>query len=153
MDETSIEFENLEDRSYFENLILLNNDFINKDTFEKMFDFRNPVIKRKEFNKVRAERLETLKLSYGLNCMLKLDCCDENSGHAVDHIIPLSTNKLNKEIRNVKPLLGKKVVAQSFGSNNIENLVIACNKCNNHKKHRILSRNKLITIIKEKSSS
>ncbi len=57
-------------------------------------------------------------------------------------MIPLSSNILNKDIHKVKAEKGKKVVAQSFGSNYKDNLLIACEKCNNHKKHRFIRKNK-----------
>ncbi|MBK7431316.1 MAG: HNH endonuclease [Bacteroidetes bacterium] len=49
-----------------------------------------------------------------------------------------------------KPLKGKKVATQSFGSNHIDNLVIACANCNNHKKHRILRRAKFLKNLNER---
>ena len=117
-----------------------------------MFDFRLPATKRKEFNKIRNDRLKQLISIHGLTCMLNLYCCDLNSGTAVDHLIPISTNKLNKELRQLKAEQGRKVITQSLGSNHIDNLVISCNNCNNYKKHRILERNKLIHILKEKKN-
>lgn len=81
-----------------------------------------------------------------------MECCDLDSGIVIDHLIPLSTNKLNKELRNLKPDKFKKVISQSFGSNHMDNLIIACNNCNNHKKHRILDRNKLLEILTEKEN-
>ncbi|MBK6989183.1 MAG: hypothetical protein IPH33_13745 [Bacteroidetes bacterium] len=70
--------------------------------------------------------------------MLNLSMCDISSGIVIDHLIPLSTNQLNKSLRKLAPVKGKKVATQSFGSNHIDNLVIACASCNNHKKHRII---------------
>lgn len=132
-----IEFEHAEDQEYFEN----------------MFDFRIPNIKRKEFNKIRNQRLEKLKHQHGLKCMLNLECCDLESGTAVDHLIPISSNKLNKELRDLKAEKGKKVKTQSFGSNHIDNLIIACSNCNNRKKHRMLDRDKMTSILKEKRTT
>tara|TARA_R110002020_G_scaffold52867_3_gene148301 strand:+ start:103 stop:549 length:447 start_codon:yes stop_codon:yes gene_type:complete len=141
-----IKFEYPEDQLYFEKL-LLHNGFSNIMDFANMFDFRLPEIKRKEFNRIRNNRLEELKSIHGLRCMLNLHCCDLSSGVAVDHLIPISTNKLNKVLRNLKAEKGKKVKTQSFGSNHIDNLVIACNNCNNYKKHRILESNEMIPIL------
>ena len=73
-----------------------------------MFDFRIPEIKRKEFNKIRNQKLESLKAQFGIRCMLSLDVCDLESGIAVDHLIPISSNILNKEIRRLKAEKGKK---------------------------------------------
>jgi 5-methylcytosine-specific restriction endonuclease McrA len=44
----------------------------------------------------------------------------------------------------------RKVKTQSLGSNHIDNLIITCNNCNNHKKHKILDHDRMITILKEK---
>jgi len=73
-----------------------------------------------------------------------------NSSFAIDHIIPLSTNKLNKELRKVKPLPGRKVLTQSFGSNHINNLILACSKCNGYKKHRLLTKDEINKIYNKK---
>lgn len=75
------------------------------------------------------------------------DLCDIERGINVDHLIPLSSNKLNKELRQLKALKGKKVLTQSFGSNNLSNLVLACKKCNSYKKHRFLSKAELKRIL------
>ena len=138
-----------EDQEFFEK-ILLHDNFHDIIDFKEMFDFRNPDIKRKEFNKIRNQKLEILKVKHGLKCMLNFGCCDFESGIAVDHLIPLSTNKLNKELRNMKAIKGKKVKTQSYGSNHLDNLIIACSNCNNHKKHRILDRENIISILREK---
>ncbi|MFB0924597.1 MAG: hypothetical protein QMB65_04845 [Vicingaceae bacterium] len=146
-----IEFQFPEDQKYFEDL-LLNSKAFSISEFRTMFDFRLPDIKRMEFNKLRNQRLKSLKEVHGVRCMLNLDCCDMNSGVAVDHLIPISSNKLNKEIRNLKAEKGKKVKTQSFGSNHFDNLIIVCNKCNNHKKHRILSSEKMRSILHQKNN-
>lgn len=130
------EFEFREDRDYFEKLLCSESQTI--ENFIHLFDFRPVIEKRKEFNKHRNKLKELLISNHGEECMLKLSMCDLSSGIAIDHLIPLSTNQLNKSLRKLKPIKGKKVATQSFGSNHIENLVIACANCNNHKKHRIL---------------
>jgi len=56
----------------------------------------------------------------------------------VDHYIPLSTNELNKKLRNLKAEPGKKVKSQSFGSNDLDNFTLACSRCNGFKKHKII---------------
>jgi 5-methylcytosine-specific restriction endonuclease McrA len=45
---------------------------------------------------------------------------------------------------------GEKVLAQSFGSNHPNNLILACERCNNYKKHRFLSREQLKRILVDK---
>jgi 5-methylcytosine-specific restriction endonuclease McrA len=57
----------------------------------------------------------------------------------LDHLIPLSSNELNKRLRAL-PRVGKaKVARQSFGSNHADNLILACKRCNAFKKHRLLA--------------
>jgi len=107
--------------------------------FVKLFDFSDPSIKRSEFNKKRKDLLKALLEKYGRKCQLKLHKdCSLLKKFDVDHYIPLSTNELNKKLRALKPKEGKKVPSQSFGSNDITNLRIACKKCNAFKKHRII---------------
>ncbi len=135
-------FEFDEDRLYFEKVM-----GVPIKKIETLFDFRDARIKRKEFNRVRNILFQELKKRYGITCMLALTCCNSDSGFVIDHIIPLSTNQLNKELRNIKANTGKKVIAQSFGSNHFDNLVIACNTCNNSKKHKILDAVRLVAIL------
>lgn len=101
-----------------------------------LFDFRDPVTKRQEFNKIRnkvfSERIGLVGNVCELAC--HVDCLGVAS--QIDHLIPLSSNVLNKNIRKLKPEKHKKVRAQSFGSNNSRNLVNACTRCNAYKKHR-----------------
>ena len=144
-----IQFEHSADRFYFEKM-LLHDDLQDLLHFKEMFDFRPAAIKRKEFNKIRNQRLKTLQKKHGLTCMLNFEGCDLESGIAVDHLIPIASNVLNKTLRNLKAEKGRKVKAQSFGSNHLDNLIIACSYCNNHKKHRLLDREKMISILKEK---
>lgn len=102
------------------------------------FDFRAPLIKRKEFNKIRKQVFNTLVSKYGLVCQLKAHPdCSKIKKFDVDHYIPLSSNELNKSLRHIKRVGNKKVVSQSFGSNNIKNLQIVCGRCNAFKKHRM----------------
>jgi 5-methylcytosine-specific restriction endonuclease McrA len=110
-----------------------------ENKFLKMFDFRNPGVKRKEFNLIRNKVFKELSEKYGEKCQLNLckDCCKEKL-FDIDHFIPLSTNELNKKLRSMKGKNGKKVPSQSFGSNDISNLRIACKRCNTFKKHRII---------------
>lgn len=110
-----------------------------ENKFMKIFDFRNPAIKRKEFNRIRDKVFKKLSAKYGEKCQLNLckDCSKEKL-FDVDHFIPLSTNELNKKLRGMKAKNGKKVPSQSFGSNDISNLRISCKRCNSFKKHRII---------------
>lgn len=103
------------------------------------FDFRNSAIKRKEFTKIRNQIFKTLVSKIGLICQLKIHPdCSKIKKFNVDHYIPLSSNELNKKLRNITGASGKKVESQSFGSNNIKNLKIVCSRCNAFKKHRMV---------------
>jgi 5-methylcytosine-specific restriction endonuclease McrA len=105
---------------------------------DQFLDPREPEVKRNEFSKIRNHLFAYLEKADGLECQLKYECCDESTGFEVDHIFPLSTNVLNKRIRNLPAPEGKKVPAQAIGSNNPLNLILACKKCNGHKKHRLI---------------
>lgn len=145
----AIQFEHEEDRIFFSELLCDEGESVEK--YSQLFDFRPPNEKRKEFNRIRGNLLEQLVALYGHGCLLGYEgLCDLGSGVAVDHLIPLSSNKLNKEIRHLKAEAGKKVITQSFGSNNIKNLIVACCNCNNHKKHRFLDKAQLQAILKLK---
>lgn len=95
--------------------------------------------------------LTALIAAHGRKCFIGYpELCALSSGIAVDHLIPLSSNKLNKELRRVAPKPGKKIRTQSFGSNHLRNLIIACSNCNNHKKHRFLEPDHLKQLMKIK---
>lgn len=145
-----IQFEHSEDKKYFKKL-LVTKEKPSIEDFKALFDFRSPGVKRAEFNQCRIKIQTQLIKKHGKKCMLAMECCNLDSGIAIDHLIPLSTNKLNKELRNLKPDKHKKVRSQSFGSNHMDNLIIACNKCNSHKKHRLLDRKKILEIFTVKS--
>jgi 5-methylcytosine-specific restriction endonuclease McrA len=148
---TAIQFEHEEDRLFFSDLLCGNGESVDK--YYQLFDFRPPSEKRKEFNRLRGRLLEQLITLCGRSCLLGYEgLCDLDSGIAVDHLIPLSSNKLNKEIRHLEAETGKKVATQSFGSNNIENLIVACCNCNNHKKHRFLDKTRIQEILRLKYS-
>jgi 5-methylcytosine-specific restriction endonuclease McrA len=142
-----MEFEFKEDAEYFEKLLC--NESQTMQDFIHLFDFRSVDEKRREFNKVKYKLKAELISKSGEECILKFNMCDMSSGIVIDHLIPLSTNQLNKSLRKLSAAKGKKVATQSFGSNHIDNLVIACVNCNNYKKHRILERRKFLVIFKE----
>ena len=129
-------FEFKEDEEHFASLLEVIGGL---DENRCLFDFRSPDLKRKEFNKIRNKIFQELVNKYGSSCQLNCheDCSGE--GKEVDHIIPLSSNVLNKQLRNMKGQNGKKVPAQSFGSNNESNFALACKRCNAYKKHRLPS--------------
>ena len=119
----------------------------------KFLDPRDASLKRREFNKVRNQRYAELKEEEGEKCQLNYECCDESTGFEVDHIFPLSTNVLNKKLRNMPAPEGKKVPPQPIGSNNPENLILACRKCNGYKKHRLIRVTVLKRILERRSGT
>ncbi len=130
---------NKEDYNFFLNKLAKGNATLFEKKYRKMFDFRDPKIKREEFNKIRNDIFKKLVSKYGKKCQLNIHKdCSKIQSFDVDHYIPLSTNDLNKKIRKMKPKNGKKVPAQSFGSNDISNLRITCKRCNAFKKHKII---------------
>lgn len=146
----TMEFAYPEDMEFFDNLlggcggVNLNTD---------LFDLRNPANKRREFNKIRKKVFAELVKRYGSNC--ELICHPGCTGVAieVDHLIPLASNVLNKELRGIKGKNGKKTPAQSFGSNAMKNLVLACSRCNAFKKHRMPSERQILDILKFRDQS
>jgi 5-methylcytosine-specific restriction endonuclease McrA len=134
------------DLKYFADLLANGNIGQLKKQYKGYFDFRDPLIKRKEFNLIRGKIFKDLIKKYRGKCQLKLvEDCSVDTTLVVDHFIPLSSNILNKKLRKLKAAKGKKVLTQSFGSNNPANFVLACAKCNSNKKHRIIGINKLDT--------
>lgn len=145
-------FEFPEDQKFFEELLC--NADCDLLPYKSLFDFRSPTIKRAEFNRQMAKIRARLIERYGKICMLRYSKdCDIEKGVDVDHLIPLSSNKLNKELRKLAALTGKKVKTQSFGSNDLLNMVLACKKCNSHKKHRFLTRSEIKRILDLKGRS
>ncbi len=140
-----IDYEYPEDEQFF--IALLGKDELNPD----IFDFRDSKLKRREFEKVR-EHLKGQMLAAGrTTCELRLlyTCIDNDL--VLDHIIPLSSNELNKRIRKLPPPRGKKIKRQSFGSNHPSNLLVACAKCNGYKKHRFIRREREKWVIVDKN--
>lgn len=134
-----MQFEFLEDKIYFANLLAEGDVARLEHEFTELFDFRDPKTKRSEYSLMRSSLYEKLFKKYRGECQLKLhkDCSREKV-FQIDHVIPLSTNVLNKLLRKMRPSSSKKVPSQSFGSNNEKNLILACKCCNAFKKHRIL---------------
>lgn len=98
-----------------------------------------PSIKRKEFELVKEELLQEVMTSGKSICQLSFHhICNESSGLTIDHFIPLSSNELNKHLRRMTPSGYKLVPQQSFGSNNKMNLILVCQNCYRHRKHRFV---------------
>lgn len=134
-----MQFEYPEDRKFFANLLTGGDEKRLETEFADYFDFRHPAIKRWEFNKVRKKLLNELSLKYERRCQLRIHPdCSKDGKFEPDHIIPLSTNELNKKLRLFVRTSNEKVTAQSFGSNHTKNLTLSCKRCNSFKKHRII---------------
>jgi len=139
----SVTFEHPEDQRFFRDLLCEEGEALEK--YAPLFDLRDMTKKRREFQAARPSLLKILRTKHGTGCMLQYSeaCTGGRGALTIDHLIPLSSNKLNKEIRHVAPLPGRKVPGQSFGSNHLANLVLACATCNGAKKHRLLARAEL----------
>lgn len=136
-----INFKYQENKDFFVKLFNTTESLI--DQFGDYFDFREVDVKRKEFNLDRKGLLEEIVKERGLKCELGISKnCDLASGIQIDHFIPLSTNELNKKLRNATHEIGRKVTSASYGSNNKENLLLACKNCNYLKKHRFVKKDK-----------
>ena len=127
-------FDYPEDKRFF--AYLLGKEAVISDRF----DFSEPGEKRAVFNRIRKHIFREMTKEGRTQCELHLvkDCNNENL--VIDHIIPLSTNELNKHLRNMAVPVGKKIPSQSFGSNHPSNFLVACEKCNGFKKHRFIRR-------------
>ena len=131
-----LKFEFQEDRDFFQDLF---ESLGGVDKFEDLFDFADPSEKRKAFGSIRNRVYEELVAEYGDVCMLKYHAECNDKAEQVDHLIPLSSNNLNKSIRKIKGVNGKKTPTQSFGSNGKRNFVISCARCNAAKKNNLPS--------------
>jgi 5-methylcytosine-specific restriction endonuclease McrA len=127
-------FEYKEDKIFFQHLF---KEFGGLEINHDLFDSSDPLLKRQAFNRIRNKVFRKLQDKFGDICMLNFHADCANSADQVDHLIPLSSNILNKTIRAMKAEKGKKVSAQSLGSNNDRNFVLSCSRCNAAKKHHI----------------
>ena len=127
-------FEHKEDKIFFQHLFKEYGGLVKN---HDLFDSSDPFLKRQAFNKIRNKVFRKLLDKFGDICMLNYHPNCTNSADQVDHLIPLSSNILNKTIRALKAEKGKKVTAQSLGSNNYRNLLLSCSRCNAAKKHHI----------------
>lgn len=100
-----------------------------------LFDFRNPTIKRAEYNTRKRELFSALFNRAKGICQI----CKSAKGTEIDHIVPLASNQFNKKFRKMYPTKTagklKKVPSESYGSNNPANLQLACKLCNRKKWH------------------
>jgi len=85
--------------------------------------------------------LKELIEKYGIVCQLKIHGdCSKIEKFEIDHIIPLSSNELNKKLRGMTRFSIEKVERQSFGSNNMKNMTLVCRRCNAFKKHKFFDK-------------
>jgi 5-methylcytosine-specific restriction endonuclease McrA len=139
----NLHFIYVEDQFWFEVLLM------DIQQYQLLFDFRNPIEKRNEYKQLRNKILAEKIKEHGIICQLQYQgVCDVSSGITLDHVIPLSSNVLNKALRGMKPNQGKKVPAESYGSNHPHNLILACMACNAHKKHRMPNREEIIKLFR-----
>lgn len=127
-------FQYPEDERFF--TFLLGKDAL----FADRFDFSEPTEKRRIFDGLKKQAMDEVAKQERTRCELQLvqDC--DSKKLVLDHIIPLSSNELNKHLRKMIAPQGKKVPTQSFGSNHQSNFLVACEKCNNFKKHRFIKK-------------
>jgi len=93
-----INFEYPEDQEYFTNLLANRDTEKLESDFSELFDFENPAIKREKFNKISKKVLKKLLDKYGNECQLKIhEDCSKVNKFEPDHIVPLSSNELNKK--------------------------------------------------------
>lgn len=131
-----MQFEHPEDREFFLNFLAHGNEQLFEEKYSQYFDFRNSEIKRKEFNSIRNDIYNKFVSERGLSCQLKIsEDCSKSGRFAIDHFVPLQGNELNKHLRGMKRTGIAKVPAQSFGSNHIDNLLLACSECNRAKSY------------------
>jgi 5-methylcytosine-specific restriction endonuclease McrA len=103
-----------------------------------LFDFETPSSVKRAITSKRAD----VFLFRGTDrCMLEMpphvstrgrSVCCTGRAEVVDHVVPLSSNRLRKELR-VAAEPGRKVPTQEIGSAHMSNLVGACKACNNRK--------------------
>jgi 5-methylcytosine-specific restriction endonuclease McrA len=145
-------FDYPEDKKFFRRLLCKGGKRLS--AYSRLFDLRPARIKRAEFNCQMPRLKKELLKRYGRVCQLQIvEDCNVKAGLTIDHLIPLSSNKLNKELRKLRPLPGCKVASQSFGSNDLSNLVLACGRCNGHKKHKFLEREQLQRVLSRKKAT
>lgn len=133
-----MDFDYPEDRAFFASLLCGGDEAELVSKYGHCFDFRDPLIKRAEFNRLKDAIKTHLIERYGQQCMLAYPAiCTSGDVLVLDHFIPLSSNELNKTLRHLPSSKGKKVQTQSFGSNHPDNFVLACPRCNAYKKNRL----------------
>ena len=142
-----MQFEHPEDEEFFALLLANENKEELRAKCMPRFDFLESSVKRADFDKLKKLVMKKMAQEGRTKCELHLleDCDSQNL--VLDHIVPLSSNELNKHLRKMTAPQGKKVPTQSFGSNDPRNFLVACEKCNNFKKHRFIKKDALGWVI------
>src|SRR3989338_7517607 len=97
-------FDHPENRAYFAALLCNGNAQELESNYGHCFDFRDPAVKRAEFNRLRPRLLAELIKQFGRVCMLQYpSLCKGGANLQIDHFIPLSSNMLNKTLRHLPP--------------------------------------------------
>ncbi len=90
-----IPFEFETDHEFFAQLLCREGETL--DDYAELFDFDPPAVKRAAFAKIRGDILRQRLAEDGEVCQLRIHAqCDVATGLHIDHVIPLSTNQLNK---------------------------------------------------------
>lgn len=130
---SALNFKYITDKQFFADKMSNGNIDELEKHYADLFDFRTPSIKRKEFNAQRNQLMLVLYNRAGGLC----EICRKSKGTAIDHIVPLSTNVLNKRVRKLKTsVIGgirRKTPSESYGSNHLSNLQLVCKACNRRK--------------------
>lgn len=131
-----LEFKYKKDRQYFADKLSDGSVAMLEKRHDRLFDFRNPKLKRAEYNAKKQSLFSVVfRRAQGI-CQI----CKAVKGIEIDHKIPLASNYWNKKFRGMRPkkVNGrlKKVSSESYGSNHLENLQLACKSCNRKKWHR-----------------
>ncbi len=108
--------------------------------YAHLFDIRPEAVKRQEFDRIKTGIKQELIRRFGEVCMLQYSSqCNAAEVLVIDHVIPLSSNVLNKK-RGMQRVGASKVITQSIGSNDPRNLILVCKKCNSDKFNKFLTK-------------
>jgi hypothetical protein len=137
-----LEFQHPKYRAFFERMLCRDGETL--AIYADLFDLGPVPAKRSAFARIRTARLNQLVERFGRVCMLRFaPDCNVASGLCLDHLVPLSSNKLNRELLAASTFHDadgnfRKAPTESFGSNGSRNLILACTNCNSFKQNKFL---------------